>query len=59
MMTFTIMRKGFKNFQLRIINYRFYKRFPNEAYRENLINKLLQENIVNNDDGFQRFCDIS
>ena len=26
---------------------------------ENLINKLAQENFVNNDDGFQRFYGIS
>ena len=26
---------------------------------ESLINKLSRENFVNNDDGFQRFCDIS
>ena len=58
MMTLTVMRKGFKKFQLRIINYRFYMHFSNEAYRESLINKLSQENFVNNDDGFKRFCDI-
>ena len=48
------MRKGFQNFQPKIINYRFYNRFPNEAYTENLVSK----NFVNNDDGFQRFCDM-
>ena len=53
------MRKVFKKFQPRIINYRPYKHFSNEAYRESLINKLTLENFVNNDDGFQRFCDIS
>ena len=54
------MRKGFKKFQPRIKNYRSYKHFSNEAYRESLINKLSQENFVNNDDGgFQRFCDVS
>ena len=53
------MRKGFEKFQLRMINYRSYKHFSNETYRESLINKLSQENFVNNDDGFQRFYDIS
>ena len=30
-----------------------------EAYRESLINKLSQENFVNNEGDFQSFCDIS
>ena len=59
MITLTVMRKGFKKFQPRIINCRSYKHFSNEAYRESLVNKLFQENFVNNDDGFHRFCDIS
>ena len=58
-MTLTVIRKDFKKFQPTLINYRSYKHFTNEAYTENLINKLSQENFVNNKDGFQRFCDIS
>ena len=58
MMTLTVMRKGFKKFQP-IINYRSYKHFSNEPYRESLINKLSQENFVNNDDSFKRFYDIT
>ena len=57
MMTLTFMRKGFKVFQPRIINFRLYAHFSNETYRESLINKLSQENFINNDDGFQRICD--
>ena len=52
------MRKSFEKFQRRIVDYRFYKHFSNEAYRENLINKLFMGNFVNNDD-FERFSDIS
>ena len=58
-MTLTVLRKSFKKFQLKLIKYRLYKTFSNEAYRETLINKLSKENFINNDDGFQRFCDIS
>ena len=58
-MTLTVMGKGFKKPQSRIRNYRFYKHFSNEAYRESVINKLLQEKFVNNDNGVQVFCDIS
>ena len=47
MMILTVMRRGFKKFQPRIINYRYRKV------------RLSQENFVNNDDGFERFCDMS
>ena len=40
------------------MDYRFYKHFSNEAYRESLINKLFMENSVNNDD-FERLSNIS
>ena len=59
MMTLTVMRKSFKKFQPKIINYRSYKHFQNEAFRETLLKNLSQENFVNNDNGFQRFCSIS
>ena len=41
------------------INYRSYQNFSNEKYGETLINNLSQDNFLNNDDGFQRFCHIS
>ena len=53
------MRKSFKKFQPKIINYRSYKTFSNEAYRETLINNLSKENFIINDNGFKRFCEIS
>ena len=59
LMTLTVMKKGFKKYQLRTTNYRSYKNFSNEKYRETLINNLSKENFINNDDGFQRFCHIS
>ena len=54
LMTLTVMRKSFKKYQPKIINYRSYKNFSNEKYRETLINDLSKENFINNDDGFQR-----
>ena len=36
-----------------------YKNFSNNAYSKSLINKLSGKNLVNNDNGFQRFCDTS
>ena len=53
------MGKGFKKSKQKITNYRSYKHFSKEACRETLMNKLSQENFVNNDDSFQRLCDIS
>ena len=53
------MRKNFKKVKPRTINYRSYKNFSNENYRESLLHKLSKEAFVNNDDGLQRFCDIS
>ena len=53
------MRKIFKKLKPRTINYRSYKKFSNEAYRESLLHKLSKEVFVNNDDGLQRFCDIN
>ena len=50
--------KIFKKYQPKAINYRSYKNFSNEKYREKLSNNLPKENFVNNDDGFQRFCHI-
>ena len=59
LMTLTAIRKSFKKYRCKTINYRSYKNFPNEKYRETLINNLSKENFFNNDDGFQRFCHIS
>ena len=59
LMTLTVMRKSFKKFQPKIINYRSYKTFSNEAYRETLIKNLSKENFAINDNGFERFCEIS
>ena len=53
------MRKIFEKLKSRTINYRSYKHFSNEAYRECLLHELSKEFFVNNDDGLQRFCDIN
>ena len=58
LMTLTVMRKGFKKYQPKIINYRSYNNFSNEKYRETLTNNLSNKNFIN-DDGFRRFCHIS
>ena len=59
LMTLTTMRKNFKKTKPRIINYWSYKNFSNDYYRKCLFNELKREAFVNNDRGFEKFCDIS
>ena len=59
LMTVTVMRKIFEKLKPRTINYRPYKHFSNEAYKESLLHELSKEVFPNNDDGLQRFCDIN
>ena len=58
-MTFTVIKKSFRKFHPRLINYRFYKNFSNEAFTERLLEKLLKEIFENNDEGLQRCCNIN
>ena len=59
LMTLTVIKKSFKKFQPRIINYRFYKHFSNDTFRKDRIDKLSNEKFVINDDGLKRFCELS
>ena len=55
---FDFMRKEYWKFQSRLISYRSYRQFSNEKFRENLLLNLSKESLVNDADGFQKFCDI-
>ena len=57
-MTVTIMKASFQRFQPRIINYRDYKRFQNDVFREELLSELLNLNIDEKEGGFLNFLDI-
>ena len=59
LMTLTVMKKSFRKFHPRIINYRSYKNFSNEVFSECLLEKLSKEVFENNDEGLQRFCDLN
>ena len=59
LMTVTVMGKIFKKLKPRTINYRSYKHFSNQAYRESLLHEHSKKVFVNNDGGLQRFCDIN
>ena len=53
------MRKSFKKLKPRVINNRSYKNFSNEVFGESLLEKLSQQTFVNNDYGFEKFCNIT
>ena len=59
LITMTVMPISFKKIQPNIISYRSYKILSNDSFRETLINKLSIKNLFNNNNGFQRFCDIN
>ena len=59
LMTLTVIRKSFKKLKSRVINYRSYKPFSNEVFKESLLGKLSQQTFVNNDYGFDKFCYIT
>ena len=57
-MTVTIMKASSQRLQPRIINYRNYKRFQNNLFREELLSEILNVNIDANEEGFSNFLDI-
>ena len=59
LMKLTASRKRSKKFQPKVIHYRSYKYFSNEYFEKCLLEKLSNEVLVNNDNDFQRFCDIN
>ena len=59
LMTLTVMGKIFKKLQPRAINSSSTKNFSNEKLKSCLLNELRKEDFVNNDKGFEKFCNIS
>ena len=59
LMKLTVTRKRFKKLKPRVLNYRSYKYFSNEVFRESLLEKLSQQTCINNDYGFEKFCNIT
>ena len=55
----TVMRKSSRRLKPRVINYKSYKHFSNEVFRESLLGKLSQQTFVNNDYGFEKFYNIT
>ena len=57
-MTVTVMKTTYEKLKPRIINYRDYKIFCNDTFRQILSEKLAAENINANCNGFEKFLQI-
>ena len=59
LMTLTVMKNSSRKFHPRLFNYRSYKNFSNEVFKEILLEKLSKKAFLKNNEGLQRFCDIN
>ena len=57
-MTVTVMKTTYEKLKPRIVNYRDYKNFCNDTFRQILLEKLAAENINTNCNGFEKFLQI-
>ena len=57
-MVVTIMKTSFRKLKPKIINYRKYKKFLNDIFRDTLLEELSQVRINNDDDAFNKFLRI-
>ena len=54
-MIVTVMKKSYRKIEPRVINYRDYKSFSNEEFRESLLEKLKKKLLENSDQSFSNF----
>ena len=57
-MTLTLMKTTFEKIKPDIIHYRDYRKFSNYKFRENLISRLLTENIRVDCNGMEKFLEM-
>ena len=57
-MTVTVMKTTYEKLKPRITNYRDYKNFCNDTFRQKLLEKLATENINTNCSGLEKFLQI-
>ena len=57
-MTVTVMKTTYEKLKPRIANYRDYKNFCNDTFRQKLLEKLVTENINTNCSGLEKFLQI-
>ena len=56
-MTVTVMKTSFENLQPRAVNYRGYKYFENDRFKNDLLPKLCKVNIKENKNELNSFLD--
>ena len=54
-MIFTVMKTSYRKIKPRVINYRDYKSFSNEGFRESLLENLKGKLLGNSDQSFSNF----
>ena len=57
-MVVTVVKTSFERLKPRVINYRDYKVFENQLFREDLLYELSKTTLEENADGFQEFIEI-
>ena len=57
MMTVTVMKTNNEKLKPRLVNYRDYKNFCNDTFRQIFLEKLSTKNINTNCSGFEKFID--
>ena len=57
-MTVTFLKTNYEKLKPRIVNYRDYKNFCNNTFRQILSDKLSTKNINTNCSGFEKFLQI-
>ena len=57
MMTVTVMKTNNEKLKPRLLNYRDYKNFCNDTFRQIFLEKLSTKNINTNCSGFEKFID--
>ena len=58
MMTVTVIKTTYEKLKPKVVNYRDYKIFCNDTFRQILLEKLNTENINTNCGGFEKFLQI-
>ena len=57
-MVVTVMKTNFRKLEPKIINYRNYRYFSNDRFREKVTSELSKVVLENSDKGFNKFLDV-
>ena len=57
-MVVTVMKTNFRKLESKIINYRNYRYFCNDRFREKVTSELSKVALENSDKGFNKFLDV-